>query len=55
NVEAYALDVRPATRAIREPRVVVQTTSQVDILDDGHCRRKYGQEVFKCNPVPRCP
>ncbi|GJU87632.1 heat shock 70 kDa protein 15-like protein [Tanacetum coccineum] len=39
NVEAYALDVRPATRAIREPRVVVQTTSEVVILDDGHRRR----------------
>ncbi|GJV20218.1 nuclear distribution protein PAC1-like protein [Tanacetum coccineum] len=44
NVEAYALDVRPATRAIREPRVVVQTTSEAVILDDGHRRRKYGQE-----------
>nr|GEZ50768.1 hypothetical protein [Tanacetum cinerariifolium] len=30
--EAYASYVTPATRAIREPRVVVQTTSEVDIL-----------------------
>nr|GEV11168.1 probable WRKY transcription factor 2 [Tanacetum cinerariifolium] len=35
-VEAYASDVILATRAIREPRVVVQTTSEVDIMDDGH-------------------
>ncbi|GJT10256.1 hypothetical protein Tco_0857298 [Tanacetum coccineum] len=38
-VEAYASYVIPATRAIREPRVVVQT-SEVDILDDGYRRRK---------------
>nr|GFC34787.1 probable WRKY transcription factor 2 [Tanacetum cinerariifolium] len=30
-VEAYASDVISATRAIREPRVMVQTTSEVDI------------------------
>ncbi|GJS87130.1 hypothetical protein Tco_0769766 [Tanacetum coccineum] len=39
-VEAYASYVIPATRAIREPRVVVQT-SEVDILDDGYRRRKF--------------
>lgn len=43
-----------ATRAIREPRVVVQTTSEVDILDDGYRWRKYGQKVVKGNPNPRC-
>ena len=42
-----------ATRAIREPRVVVQTTSDVDILDDGYRWRKYGQKVVKGNPNPR--
>lgn len=42
-----------ATRAIREPRVVVQTTSEVDILDDGYRWRKYGQKVVKGNPNPR--
>ncbi|RYR73037.1 hypothetical protein Ahy_A02g007308 [Arachis hypogaea] len=42
-----------ATRAIREPRVVVQTTSEVDILDDGYLWRKYGQKVVKGNPNPR--
>ncbi|KAI7733194.1 hypothetical protein M8C21_022346 [Ambrosia artemisiifolia] len=52
-VEAYAADVSGATRAIREPRVVVQTTSDVDILDDGYRWRKYGQKVVKGNPNPR--
>jgi WRKY transcription factor 2 len=42
-----------ASRAIREPRVVVQTTSEVDILDDGYRWRKYGQKVVKGNPNPR--
>ncbi|KAJ7299179.1 hypothetical protein O6H91_04G049000 [Diphasiastrum complanatum] len=40
-------------RTIREPRVVVQTTSDVDILDDGYRWRKYGQKVVKGNPHPR--
>ncbi|KAI3673926.1 hypothetical protein L6452_40057 [Arctium lappa] len=50
-VEAYAADV--SSRAMREPRVVVQTTSEVDILDDGYRWRKYGQKVVKGNPNPR--
>lgn len=37
----------------REPRVVVQTASEVDILDDGYRWRKYGQKVVKGNPNPR--
>ncbi|KAI4389684.1 hypothetical protein MLD38_001885 [Melastoma candidum] len=52
-IEAYASDLCGATRAIREPRVVVQTTSEVDILDDGYRWRKYGQKVVKGNPNPR--
>ncbi len=51
-------EVIPASRTIREPRVVVQTTSDVDILDDGYRWRKYGQKVVKGNPHPRyvsCP
>jgi hypothetical protein len=31
----------------------VQTTSDVDILDDGYRWRKYGQKVVKGNPHPR--
>ncbi|ONM22522.1 putative WRKY transcription factor 34 isoform X1 [Zea mays] len=48
------IDMGPAaSRAVREPRVVVQTTSEVDILDDGYRWRKYGQKVVKGNPNPR--
>uniref|UniRef100_A0ACD5Y8J3 Uncharacterized protein n=1 Tax=Avena sativa TaxID=4498 RepID=A0ACD5Y8J3_AVESA len=42
-----------ASTAVREARVVVQTTSDVDILDDGYRWRKYGQKVVKGNPNPR--
>ncbi|KAJ8898961.1 hypothetical protein K2173_008462 [Erythroxylum novogranatense] len=40
-------------RTVREPRIVVQTRSDVDILDDGYRWRKYGQKVVKGNPNPR--
>ncbi|CAL9123318.1 unnamed protein product [Musa textilis] len=40
-------------RTVREPRVVVQTQSDIDILDDGYRWRKYGQKVVKGNPNPR--
>lgn len=45
--------LNPGSRTIREPRVVVQTPSDVDILDDGYRWRKYGQKVVKGNPNPR--
>lgn len=41
------------SKTVREPRVVVQTTSDIDILDDGYRWRKYGQKVVKGNPNPR--
>nr|QGV56724.1 WRKY transcription factor 15 [Diospyros kaki] len=41
------------SRTVREPRVVIQTTSDIDILDDGYRWRKYGQKVVKGNPNPR--
>ncbi|MCO5591703.1 hypothetical protein L7F22_045694 [Adiantum nelumboides] len=40
-------------RTIREPRVIVQTTSEIDILDDGYRWRKYGQKIVKGNRFPR--
>ncbi|KAK6136392.1 hypothetical protein DH2020_029882 [Rehmannia glutinosa] len=40
-------------RSTREPKVVVQIESNVDILDDGYRWRKYGQKVVKGNPNPR--
>jgi WRKY transcription factor 2 len=52
-LESYAIDMGSVSRAVREPRVVIQTTSEVDILDDGYRWRKYGQKVVKGNPNPR--
>ncbi|XP_019086219.1 PREDICTED: probable WRKY transcription factor 34 [Camelina sativa] len=52
-LEAYPAEMSGSTRASREPRVVVQTTSDIDILDDGYRWRKYGQKVVKGNPNPR--
>ncbi|KAJ8505453.1 hypothetical protein OPV22_006339 [Ensete ventricosum] len=52
-LDACAIEMSAASRAVREPRVVVQTTSEVDILDDGYRWRKYGQKVVKGNPNPR--
>ncbi|KAK3144500.1 hypothetical protein QOZ80_4AG0313960 [Eleusine coracana subsp. coracana] len=52
-LESYAIDRSNVSRAVREPRVVIQTTSEVDILDDGYRWRKYGQKVVKGNPNPR--
>ncbi|KAI3995455.1 hypothetical protein MKX01_006677 [Papaver californicum] len=40
-------------RAVAEPRIIVQTTSEVDLLDDGYRWRKYGQKVVKGNAYPR--
>ncbi|GLJ45730.1 hypothetical protein SUGI_0962380 [Cryptomeria japonica] len=51
--ENGSADVITSNRTIREPRVVVQTTSEIDILDDGYRWRKYGQKVVKGNPNPR--
>ncbi|OVA19096.1 DNA-binding WRKY [Macleaya cordata] len=51
--ESCLIETNLASRAVREPRVVVQTDSEVDILDDGYRWRKYGQKVVKGNPNPR--
>ncbi|KAM1386782.1 probable WRKY transcription factor 33 [Malus sylvestris] len=50
NDQAY---VSSGSRIVKEPRIVVQTTSEIDILDDGYRWRKYGQKVVKGNPNPR--
>nr|GFC10984.1 probable WRKY transcription factor 20 [Tanacetum cinerariifolium] len=34
--EFGTLDITPVVKPIREPHVVVQTTSEIDILDDGY-------------------
>lgn len=43
----------PSLKTITEPKIVVQTRSEVDLLDDGYKWRKYGQKVVKGNPHPR--
>uniref|UniRef100_J3NDN2 WRKY transcription factor WRKY24 n=2 Tax=Oryza brachyantha TaxID=4533 RepID=J3NDN2_ORYBR len=40
-------------RTSGEAKIIVQTTSEVDLLDDGYRWRKYGQKVVKGNPHPR--
>ncbi|KAL5225008.1 hypothetical protein ABZP36_011647 [Zizania latifolia] len=40
-------------RTSTEAKIIVQTTSEVDLLDDGYRWRKYGQKVVKGNPHPR--
>uniref|UniRef100_A0A0D9X0V1 WRKY transcription factor WRKY24 n=1 Tax=Leersia perrieri TaxID=77586 RepID=A0A0D9X0V1_9ORYZ len=52
-MESAAIDAALMGKPNREPRVVVQTVSEVDILDDGYRWRKYGQKVVKGNPNPR--
>lgn len=52
-MDVGGIDVTPVVKPIREPRVVVQTLSEVDILDDGYRWRKYGQKVVRGNPNPR--
>ncbi|GJX31345.1 reverse transcriptase domain-containing protein [Tanacetum coccineum] len=38
---------------VKEPYVMVQTTSDIGILDDSYRWRKYGHRVVKGNPNPR--
>ncbi|OEL23675.1 WRKY transcription factor SUSIBA2 [Dichanthelium oligosanthes] len=52
-MESAGIDAALMSKPNREPRVVVQTVSEVDILDDGYRWRKYGQKVVKGNPNPR--
>ncbi|EPS59589.1 hypothetical protein M569_15215, partial [Genlisea aurea] len=46
-------NVSSSHRTVTEARIIVQTTSEVDLLDDGYRWRKYGQKVVKGNPYPR--
>ncbi|KAG6514387.1 probable WRKY transcription factor 2 [Zingiber officinale] len=52
-LDSCVVEINAASRTIREPRVVIQTMSEIDILDDGYRWRKYGQKVVKGNPNPR--
>ncbi|XP_027362354.1 probable WRKY transcription factor 4 isoform X2 [Abrus precatorius] len=53
NTEVTHSDPASSHRTVTEPRIIVQTTSEVDLLDDGYRWRKYGQKVVKGNPYPR--
>ncbi|KAJ6973421.1 WRKY transcription factor 1 [Populus alba x Populus x berolinensis] len=43
----------PVDTPTSEPRLVIQTKSEVDIVSDGYRWRKYGQKLVKGNPNPR--
>ncbi|XP_050237133.1 probable WRKY transcription factor 4 [Mercurialis annua] len=53
NTEVKVTEPVSSHRTVTEPRIIVQTTSEVDLLDDGYRWRKYGQKVVKGNPYPR--
>jgi hypothetical protein len=53
NTEVRVSELASSHRSVSEPRIIVQTTSEVDLLDDGYRWRKYGQKVVKGNPYPR--
>ncbi|CAK9186644.1 unnamed protein product [Ilex paraguariensis] len=53
NTEVSVSEQTSSHRTVTEPRIIVQTTSEVDLLDDGYRWRKYGQKVVKGNPYPR--
>ncbi|XP_061965210.1 WRKY transcription factor 44-like [Populus nigra] len=42
-----------AGEGVQEPRVVVQSSTDSEILGDGFRWRKYGQKIVKGNPYPR--
>ncbi|KAI4314117.1 hypothetical protein L6164_027053 [Bauhinia variegata] len=53
NTEVTVPETASSHSAVTESKIIVQTTSEVDLLDDGYRWRKYGQKVVKGNPYPR--
>ncbi|XP_043704210.1 probable WRKY transcription factor 3 [Telopea speciosissima] len=53
HTEVRVSELPSSHKTVTEPRIIVQTTSEVDLLDDGYRWRKYGQKVVKGNPHPR--
>ncbi|QHN83629.1 hypothetical protein HN51_060064 [Arachis hypogaea] len=51
NIDVGVYEAHQTT--VTEPKIIVQTKSEVDLLDDGYKWRKYGQKVVKGNPHPR--
>ena len=40
-------------RVVKKPKIIIQTPSEVDLLDDGYRWRKYGKKMVKNSPNPR--
>ncbi|XP_061365902.1 probable WRKY transcription factor 4 isoform X1 [Gastrolobium bilobum] len=53
NTDPVVSEVPLSQKTVTEPKIIVQTRSEVDLLDDGYRWRKYGQKVVKGNPHPR--
>lgn len=53
NTSVEAVSSYSSQKGVSEPRIIVQTTSEVDLLEDGYRWRKYGQKVVKGNRYPR--
>ncbi|CAK8540677.1 unnamed protein product [Lathyrus sativus] len=53
SIEAVVPEAPASQKTVTEPKIIVQTRSEVDLLDDGYRWRKYGQKVVKGNPHPR--
>ncbi|OMO72606.1 DNA-binding WRKY [Corchorus capsularis] len=51
--ENQSSEVGTSGEGIQEPRVVVQSSNDSEIMGDGFRWRKYGQKVVKGNPYPR--
>ncbi|XP_073151619.1 probable WRKY transcription factor 4 isoform X2 [Henckelia pumila] len=53
NVDIGSSMPASSQQTVTDSKIVVQTRSEVDLLDDGFKWRKYGQKVVKGNPHPR--
>lgn len=51
--DASSADDDVVNRSNSDSRHVVQTLSEVDLVNDGYRWRKYGQKLVKGNPNPR--
>ncbi|XP_057981979.1 WRKY transcription factor 44 isoform X2 [Malania oleifera] len=51
--ESQSNEAVASGEGVQEPRIVVQSSTDSEILGDGFRWRKYGQKVVKGNPYPR--
>ncbi|KAG5001405.1 hypothetical protein JHK87_022477 [Glycine soja] len=47
NTDVGVSEVPLSQKTVTEPKIIMQTRSKVDLLDDGYRWRKYGQKVMK--------